>query len=183
LSGKYAQAALNQTSKLGGEAPKHFLSEISNFRDHYVKSSQLQDVLENPFIAASRKRDVISEIFKSLGYSTSSSSCSMEVLNALASTNKLTTLKEIILDYQKLLSHKFNEIHATVTSAQPLSRDQVSRIESALKGKVSAGATLVLKQQVDPVILGGLVVSMDGKSLDLSVVNQIRKIDAAIRHA
>lgn len=99
----------------------------------------------------------------------------------LASKGHLNLLKDIATDYERLVAFERNEARATVTSAEPLSDEQKRRITDALKKRIGSSQQLHVSEKVDPKILGGLVVTVDDKAVDLSTATQIRKIDSALR--
>ena len=102
-------------------------------------------------------------------------------IKGAAATKNLNRIKQIVTDFDKLVTFELKEVHASVTSAEPLQPAQLKRLEAALKNKIAADEKLLLTTNVEPTVLGGLIVMLDQQMLDLSVSNQIRKIDAAIR--
>lgn len=76
------------------------------------------------------------------------------------------------------------EVQVTVTSATPLDKSTISRIESALKGSQIAskgnGKSLKIVQKVNPAIQGGLVVDFGGNTVDLSVASKVNKLNALL---
>ncbi len=102
-------------------------------------------------------------------------------IKGAAATKNLGRIKQIVSDFDKLVTYELKEVHASVTSAEPLQPAQLQRLESALKKKISPDEKLLLQTKVEPSILGGVIVLLDQQMLDLSVSGQIRKIDAAIR--
>lgn len=67
---------------------------------------------------------------------------------------------------------------AEVTSALPLSTDEMSSVKSDILSKVGSQATVSFR--VDPDILGGLVIRVGGKVLDASVAGQLEALRQSI---
>lgn len=71
---------------------------------------------------------------------------------------------------------------AIVTSAVPLSAEQTDQLQARLE-KLS-GKTVILTQKIDPAVLGGLRVEIDGKLLDGTVQSRLtelrRQVDETI---
>jgi F-type H+-transporting ATPase subunit b len=63
---------------------------------------------------------------------------------------------------------------AEVTSALPLSTDEMNAVKSDVLSKVGSQATVSFR--VDPDILGGLVIRVGGKVLDASVAGQLESL-------
>lgn len=67
---------------------------------------------------------------------------------------------------------------AEVTSALPLSSDEMNAVKSDILSKVGNQASISFR--VDPTILGGLVIRVGGKVLDASVAGQLESLHQSI---
>lgn len=67
---------------------------------------------------------------------------------------------------------------AEVTSALPLSTDEMDAVKTDILSKVGSQATISFR--VDPNILGGLVIRVGGKVLDASVAGQLESLRQSI---
>jgi F-type H+-transporting ATPase subunit b len=67
---------------------------------------------------------------------------------------------------------------AEVTSALPLSSEEISAVKKDILAKVGSQATVSFR--VDPGILGGLVIRVGGKVLDASVAGQLESLRQSI---
>lgn len=67
---------------------------------------------------------------------------------------------------------------AEITSALPLSNDEMNAVKSDVLSKVGSQATVSFR--VDPDILGGLVIRVGGKVLDASVAGQLESLRQSI---
>jgi F-type H+-transporting ATPase subunit delta len=81
---------------------------------------------------------------------------------------------EIVFEWGRLYDKKNNRIRATLISAIALSDAQVQKIRKQLAE--STHADLVINNEVDPAILGGLVIRMDGRVLDASLAHQLERM-------
>lgn len=92
--------------------------------------------------------------------------------------------ERVIDGFMELMTAYRGEVEVTVTSAAPLDKSQVSRIESALKGSQIAskgnGKTLKIVQKVNPAIQGGLIVDFAGNTVDLSVASKVNKLNTLL---
>jgi len=68
----------------------------------------------------------------------------------------------------------FSGASAEVTSALPLSSDEMDAVKKDILSKVGTQATVAFR--VDPNILGGLVIRIGGKVLDASVAGQLESL-------
>jgi len=73
---------------------------------------------------------------------------------------------------------KLSGASAEVTSALPLSAEEIDSVKNDLLSKVGSQATVSFR--VDPSILGGLVIRVGGKVLDASVAGQLESLRQSI---
>jgi len=100
-----------------------------------------------------------------------------ELLQKLNVDRKFLELDEIINRYSKLVRSHNKEVVATVTSAEPLTKEQLERIKKNLQPHVAKGYTLTLVEKVNPKIIGGLVIDMENMHQDLSISTAIGQLE------
>ena len=71
-----------------------------------------------------------------------------------------------------------NTARASVVSAIPLSAEQKARLEAALAAR--SGRSVQVSYSVDPALIGGLTVEMDGRRADGSVRRELQSIKDVI---
>ncbi len=87
-------------------------------------------------------------------------------------------LPEAIAHYRRLTEIRDRTRVARVTSAAPLTEDEKARLKAALEKK--SGMRVTLSCAVDPALIGGLTVEMDGAVTDGSVRARLREIKEVI---
>ena len=83
--------------------------------------------------------------------------------------------------YDALWDKENKRLGVTVTSAVELDPEIVKRIGSEIEGQT--GNTVELKSNVDPDILGGLVVQVGNMVLDTSIRNRLEKLRKSVAQA
>jgi len=175
-TGKLATKLFQESSK--SKNLSEVREDLRKFRRVFENSVALRSLFLNPIVSEEKRSEALTKVFKAAGISTKEAQA---FIRGAAATKNLGRLKQIVQDFDKLVTYELKEVPAVVTSAEPLQPAQVKRLETALKSKVAPGESVVLQTKVDPSILGGIIVSLDQSLLDLSVARQIRKIDAALR--
>ncbi len=100
---------------------------------------------------------------------------------ALAARNRrLFVLPDMIRAYRALAAAHRGEQAAEVTSATPLTEDQVSSLSSALSG-VAQGKTIRIVPKVDPSIIGGLIVKVGSRMIDTSLKTKLTSLKVALK--
>lgn len=102
-------------------------------------------------------------------------------LETLADNGRLNEFEKISVSFGQLMSAHRGEVTGTVTTAAPLDAKIKAQLEAALKKNfIEAKQTLSLSAKVDPSILGGMVVQVGDRTIDLSVSSKIKRINAAL---
>jgi F-type H+-transporting ATPase subunit O len=87
---------------------------------------------------------------------------------------------QVIATFEDLIGAGKGNVDATVTSAEPLSKEALEQVKKAISGLTGKGARVDLKAEVDPKILGGLKVVVGDRSIDLTVASRVNELSAAL---
>lgn len=101
------------------------------------------------------------------------------VVKVVARNGRLFALPAIIKAYRARAAESRGEVSAEVTSAAPLSRDQVATLAASLKGKI--GKDVTLEEHVDPSLIGGLVVKVGSQMIDSSLKTKLTAMKIAMK--
>jgi len=97
----------------------------------------------------------------------------------LAKNRRLSQLGAIIRAFGTLAARHRGEITAEVTSARPLDAGQVDALKANLKSRF--GSDIAVDLNVDPAILGGLVVKVGSRMIDGSVRTKLNTLAQAMK--
>ena len=100
-------------------------------------------------------------------------------LGVLAQNRRLGQLGAVVHAFDLLAAAHRGETTAQVTSAHPLSDDQVATLKSTLKTRV--GRDVADDLSVDPAILGGLVVKIGSQMIDGSIRTKLNTLAHAMK--
>lgn len=100
-------------------------------------------------------------------------------LGVLARNGRLGALSAIIRDFSALAARHRGQTTAEVTSAHPLTDDQVQALRDRLKGETGRDVTIDLT--VDPAILGGLIVRLGSRQIDGSIRTKLNTLAHAMK--
>jgi len=173
IHARYANATYIAASK--GSVLDAVENELAGIKLTATKSPAFREFLENPLISRDNKEKQVKDMFKG-----KVSNVTLNLMMTLAGNAKLSESSKIADTYSQLMKAKRGEVEAIITSADPLTKAQVSAIEAAMKTQVGSDKSVVLSTQVDPSIVGGLQVQIGDQFLDLSVGS---KIDSVSRTA
>jgi F-type H+-transporting ATPase subunit delta len=100
-------------------------------------------------------------------------------LGVLAQNRRLGQLGNVIRAFNMLAADHRGETTAEVTSAHPLTDDQVQALRANLKNRLGRDVSVDLN--VDPAILGGLVVKVGSQMIDGSIRTKLNSLAHAMK--
>ncbi|MZI93722.1 F0F1 ATP synthase subunit delta [Vibrio sp. CAIM 722] len=95
-------------------------------------------------------------------------------LKIMAENRRLSALTEVIDQFRALQAEFEKTMNVTVCVSELLGEDQLTQITEALSNKF--GKTVVLEQQIDPSLVGGVVIKADQMVFDGSVISNIGRL-------
>ncbi|KAL2110376.1 hypothetical protein VUR80DRAFT_1219 [Thermomyces stellatus] len=174
LDGTYATALYTAAVKSSNLDPT--AKALTTLQALLAKDTKLQGVLSAPTLTPEDKTAIVEELSKRAG---AGGETVRNFLSALAENNRLGLLSGVCEKFGVLMSAAKGEVEMTVTSAQQLDNKTLSRLENAVAKSeyVGQGKKLKVTNQVNPDIIGGLVVEIGDRTIDLSVSSRIAKMN------
>ncbi|KAH8735117.1 ATP synthase delta subunit-domain-containing protein [Ilyonectria robusta] len=174
VDGTYATALYTAAVKTSTLDPT--ANALTNLGALLEKDPKLVTILAAPTLTDADKSSIVEELVKQSG---ASSETVKNFLNTLAENNRLGLLPGVVEKFATLISAARGEVEVTVTSAQPLDRRTLSRLETAVSKSsyIGAGQKLKVTNTVNSDIVGGLVVEIGDRTIDLSVSARIAKMN------
>lgn len=99
-------------------------------------------------------------------------------LRVLAENDRLNTLADIGDTYQTLLEEALGKIRVHIRSAATLSKKELQSVVEAFSRLTNK--TVIPTVDVDPDLLGGMVVTVAGQVYDASLKSQLRRMGEAL---
>ena len=140
-------------------------------------SPEVQNFLQSPKLKREDKIRVMDELFAD-----KVTRPVLGLLHVLIEKRREPVFDNIVEEFAKYRDEHEGRVHARVTSARPLSDDQLETLTNALAK--SSGKTVQLKQQVNPAVIGAIRVNLGDYVLDGTVLrkmNELRRSFAAAR--
>jgi len=181
LDGTYANALYTAAAKQNVLDPTS--KAISSLTQILKSDPKLQTIIAAPTLSDSDKSQIVAELEKHTGGADKSGTVK-NFLSALAENNRLGLLEGVCEKFGTLISASKGEVELTVTSAAKLDDKLLKRLETAIgKSEYSQGKKLKTVTRVNPDILGGLVVEIGERTIDLSVSGKIARMNKLLSDA
>nr|XP_042098684.1 ATP synthase subunit O, mitochondrial isoform X1 [Ovis aries] len=197
IEGRYATALYSAASKqnkleqVEKELLRVGLSSALGLRWYLLGSSQtqqpdLEQILKEPKMAASLmnpyvKRSVKVKSLNDMTAKEKFSPLTSNLINLLAENGRLNNTPAVISAFSTMMSVHRGEVPCTVTTASPLDEATLTELKTVLKSFLSKGQVLKLEVKIDPSIMGGMIVRIGEKYVDMSAKTKIQKLSRAMR--
>ncbi|XP_047440523.1 ATP synthase subunit O, mitochondrial [Mugil cephalus] len=169
VEGRYATALFSAASKQNKlDQVEQELGKVSTM----IKDPKLGSIVMNPHVKRSLKQRAFSDALAKAKVSP----ITVNLINVLSDNGRLPLTGDVIAAFGKMMSAHRGEVICSVTTAQPLDDASLSELKVALKGFLQKGESIKLETKSDPSILGGMIVSIGDKYVDMSTKTKIQKL-------
>ncbi len=179
----YAEAlfeiAQNQ-SGVGEPYPVRLLKALRSFGE-LLKNPELQCVFTSPLIKREERRALLEALLKRCTFEASVGSLMGRFLKVLCDHDRFAVYHEICEVFEALWDRYLKLSVAIVSVAAPLSEPQRRELKANLKQLV--GKECTLEEHVQPDLLGGLRVEVEGRLYDMSVRGQLEHMRLRLKNA
>lgn len=168
IAGPYAKALMSVAED--NNAADQVGVEAADLLEVMASSEELRGFLVSPLMSPDAKKGVLRQIAEG-----KVSDFLLSFLLLLVDQGRVAFLQPILWQYQALLRDRNNTVLADVVSAVELSDDQQNAIRDRVKTMTEAN-NVELSVQVDPALIGGLVIKVGSQVIDASLRGQLRRI-------
>lgn len=164
---RYASAIFQQ-AKAKGKLTE-VASDLKGIMETLVALKPLAALIAHPLVTESRKREALGKAFEG-----SAEPLTMAFLNLLVDRQRIELLPDVQQELGRLVRAEKGIVLATASSAVPLTAAQKRALEKALEKKT--GKDIELTTQIDPALMGGVLVRIGDTVLDGTVRGQLERL-------
>lgn len=169
---RYAEAIFGIGKDTGKLAV--FEQNALEFQKLLETSQDLRISLTHPNIGIKQKEAIIGEVLQRCGYDEVFSN----FLRLIVKRNRISCYGKIVSNLHVMRDESEGRIRGIVYSATKLKPSQVTALSQKIGGKM--GRQVILEERLEPEILGGLRVEINGRVYDSSVRRQLEKLEESI---
>jgi len=171
VSARYARALLDVVPPPGSKTnPAQVLSQLRTVQSLIHESAGLQNALNSPAVAPSRKRAVMRRLLEPMGVQEKV----RNFLYVVIDHRRAHDFASIVDGFETLLDERLGFVAAEVRSATPLTDAQRTTLETQVSRL--AGKKARLKFSSDPALIGGVVARVGSTVYDGSVRGQLERL-------
>ena len=202
IAGKYSNAAYNAALSKSPATLTKVQTELTNVASTIKSEPALAAFIDNPLLSATERSTGLEAVYKAAtkGSKDPVSDVTKNLFTVLSENGRLGETIGVIEGFDELVAKYKGELEITVTSAAPLPRDALAKLEGSLKQSEAAKKSKVVKVtnkvsrllcrlssssddawKVNPSVLGGIIVDVGDKTIDLSVASRVTKLNSLLQ--
>ncbi len=176
LASRYARALLASVEKelgvSGSPTPaQKIAAELQQFSTIWKNDQELSNVLLSPMFAREQRTAALESVVKEAGLT----EVTRKFLKVVFLRDRIAALPEIAEAFSVVADRAASVVRVTVSTAREIDKVEAEGIEKAVAGKV--GGSPEFTWNIDPKLLGGLVIEYAGQIFDGSLSGQLGKIE------
>lgn len=151
-------------------------SDAALVREVLAQHPEAQRFFDSPLHKPSQKRELVKATFEG-----NVSAETLQFLTFLVDKERIGYVNSILLVFEMLYKKEKDICTATVTTAKELTDGQKQKFISLIADKMAAAGAKVSSVdatfKVEPAIIGGVILAVDGKQLDGSVQSKLKALE------
>ena len=170
----YARALYDAAKDL--DHVEEILEEIIALDKIFRQEKNLRAILQNPAFSRAQKKESIRNIFEGRVHE--------EVVNFLCiliDKNRYYDFHGIVREYRSIVDEEQGRGFGVIYSAVPLTGEQTGKFEEQASRLLRKNITL--RNIVDPSVIGGVRLFIDGKMIDASLSTKLERMAENIRNS
>ncbi|XP_023016173.2 ATP synthase subunit O, mitochondrial [Leptinotarsa decemlineata] len=177
IEGRYATALYSAASKR--KTLEIVEKDLLKLQTSMKSDPKIRGIIENPTVKRSSKSDALKVVAQKISLKSETDN----LLQLLAENGRLGKLDGVINAYRTIMAAHRGEVTCEVITAKELDSDQKQKLQAVLKSFLKPKETINLTTKVDPSIIGGMIVSVGDRYVDMSVASKIKKYTEIISAA
>jgi F-type H+-transporting ATPase subunit delta len=173
LSGRYAAALFDLARE--AKAIDAVEASLGTLDAALTESADLKRLVSSPLVG----RDAAANAVRAVAASLKLDPLTTNFLGVLAQNRRLSQASAVIAAFRAMAAAHRGETSAQVTTAHPLTDDQLTALKAKLKTRVGRDVSVATK--VDPSILGGLIVKIGSQMIDSSIRTKLNSLALAMK--
>jgi F-type H+-transporting ATPase subunit delta len=174
VAGRYANALFELADS--AKALDQVAQDLDTFKKLLAESPELSRLIASPVIGRDLQGRALLAVLDAAGIS----GLTRKFIGLVAGNGRARDLPAMASAYLAELASRRGETSALVTSAVPLTPQQLQQLSDALR-QVLGGAKVSIEAQVNPDILGGLVVKVGSRLFDSSIRSKLQRLQLAMK--
>ena len=174
ITRRYSKALLSISSKDNSE--QEIYNEVINLLEVFKSNDLFIKLFLSPLLSSKSQLKLVSNLFSNTDKKKIKVSKNiLAFLKVLAKNGRLKILLGSLYSFQNIVKSMNQEININLTTAFPISEDNMNKIKSILLKKTDKKINII--SNVDKKIIGGIILQSGASLIDASIRNKILKLN------
>ena len=174
VSRRYSKALFKVASKEKSE--QVIYEEVISLLDLFKSNDIFAKLFLSPLLSSKSQLKLVNNLFSTTDKKKINVSKNvLAFLKVLAKNGRLKILLGSLYSFQNLVKSMYQEININLTTAFPISEDNVNKIKNILLKKTDKKINII--NNVDKNIIGGIILQSGSSLIDASIRNKILKLN------
>ncbi|THD22600.1 Mitochondrial ATP synthase subunit OSCP subunit [Fasciola hepatica] len=174
VEGRYATALYSAASKM--KTLDAVEKDLNTIRDTLAKDARLREFCVNPSLQRATKVIEFAKVLDKLKVNPQTKN----MLVTLTENGRLGLISAVLEKFAQIMSAHRGEVTCVVRTAKTLDRTTEQELRTALNEFLKPGEKLNLTLELDPSLIGGMVVSIGDRFVDMSIARKVRTYREAL---
>ena len=175
VSRRYSKALFKVASRENSE--QAIYEEVSSLLNLFKSNDIFAKLFLSPLLSSKSQLKLVNNLFSTNDKKKINVSKNvLAFLKVLAKNGRLKILLGSLYSFQNLVKSMYQEININLTTAFPISEDNVNKIRNILLKKTDKKINIISK--VDINIVGGIILQSGSSLIDASIKNKILKLSS-----
>jgi len=170
VASRYAKALLDLSIE------QHSTDQVKQNVEQFISvlkgSAELQAVLKNPIIKQDKKNNILSMLFKD-----KFDAILIGFFKIMVNKGRADILFGTAQEFIRAYNEYKGIVNAKVVSAAALSAENLQSLKQLIR--MSTGHEVLLENTIDPELIGGFIVTVGDRQVDVSLLGRLNKLDPA----
>jgi F-type H+-transporting ATPase subunit delta len=175
MAGRYATALFELAVEAG--SIDQIKNDLDSFDQLAAANPDLMRLIRSPVFGADEQAKALAAVLQRAGIT----GLSAQFLKVVTANRRLFAVRRMIRDFRALVANYKGEVTADVTVAERLNDARFTEIKSTLAAVT--GKDVQVNVDVDPAIIGGLIVKIGSRMVDSSLRTKLSAIKHAMKEA
>jgi F-type H+-transporting ATPase subunit delta len=176
MAGRYATALFELARE--EKALDQVKADLEQFDRMVADSADLMRLVRSPVFGVDEQLRALSAVLDKAGIK----GLAANFLRVITTNRRLFAVRDMVRGFRALLAQQRGEVTAQITVAEKLSDNNLDALKSALK-TVTGGKDIDVDVNIDPAIIGGLIVKVGSRMVDTSLRTKLNSIKLAMKEA
>ena len=175
VSRRYSKALFKVASKENSE--QVIYKEVITLLNLFKSNDIFAKLFLSPLLSSKSQLKLVNNLFSTTDKKKINVSKNvLAFLKVLAKNGRLKILLGTLYSFQNLVKSMYQEININLTTAFPISEDNVNKIKNILLKKTDKKINII--SNVDKNIIGGIILQCGSSLIDASIKNKILKLNS-----